>query len=89
MYRDVSAIAVTAGTSGKGGSWGVRPAAGIAFLPRSCRDPSAPRRKRRGTLVVMTNQEKAPACRPATTKASPERNWSRCGQNRQRRLRHL
>jgi len=67
MHRDVSAIAVTAGASGKGGSWGVRLAAGIAF----CRDRAAilpPRRKRRGRLVVITYQEKAPACRPATTK---------------------
>jgi len=37
MYHDVSAIAVTASTSGKGASWGVRPAAGTAF----CRDLAA------------------------------------------------
>jgi len=56
MNCGVSAIAVTVGTSGKGGSWDVRSAAGIAFcrfLPRSVR--SLP--QRRATLIVMKNQE--------------------------------
>jgi hypothetical protein len=57
MNCGVSAIAVTVGTSGKGGELGCAVGGRNRFLPRSCRDPSAPCRKRRATLIVMKNQE--------------------------------
>jgi hypothetical protein len=56
MNHGVSAIAVTVGTWGKGGSWDVRSAAGIAF----CRDLAAIRplpAANDATLIVMKNQE--------------------------------
>jgi hypothetical protein len=53
MYRDVSTIVVTAGASGKGGSWGVRPE--LLF----CRDLAAIRPPRGQTTRHFGRDDKS------------------------------